>query len=390
MFIVQPTSRLGDLLCEELRAQCAGQRHWQAFEFAVAWVNLAGVETILESAQEFLAAGGRIRATVGLDFSSTSCEGLGCLLDLEVGTADITTHVFFDENRACTFHPKVFMFDNEIDASLFVGSNNMTGAGFGTNVEAAVRVTGASGDEAMRVARRMLAAWRNERGDSRTRRLTRAFLDLLHERGYVRTEEDIRRRRKSETPTVGEPLFGRSAASARGTGSMARGGGGTARSAGGRSRRDDMLIMRVRPRRNGRQLQISMRVHKSSFMQGVTEVVSAVGGIPRRIGYDHVTRGGKRVRNLARFEAPELEGVSNPVVRFTWVGDGAPGASTGKCLQYEVFDAESSKEGAQIFRILEDGIDDPPETDLRALSRTMTVLSKSNREIAQWYRLHVT
>lgn len=133
MFIVQPTSSFGDVIGEELRSEEAGQRQWQTFEFAVAWVNRPGAERIKEPMRAFLAAGGCIRATVGLDFGSTSYEGLGSLLDLEGEGTDITTHVFCDENPACTFHPKVFLFSNAERARLFVGSNNMTGAGLDTN-----------------------------------------------------------------------------------------------------------------------------------------------------------------------------------------------------------------------------------------------------------------
>ena len=72
---------------------------------------------------------------------------MGILLDLEDEWTHITTHVFHDKNPACTFHPKVYLFTNSNNARLFVGSNNMTRAGLGTNIEAALGVTGALSDE---------------------------------------------------------------------------------------------------------------------------------------------------------------------------------------------------------------------------------------------------
>ena len=72
MFIVQPTSNFGDLICEELISEEAGQLQWHTFEFAVAWLNYSGAESIRGSVREFLANGGCMHATVGLDFGSTT------------------------------------------------------------------------------------------------------------------------------------------------------------------------------------------------------------------------------------------------------------------------------------------------------------------------------
>ncbi len=382
MFIVQPLASFGDRICEELDSESAGQRQWQAYAFAVAWVNQRGAERVEASARTFLAEGGRIRATVGLDFSSTSYEGLGSLLALEGESADITTHVFFDENRACTFHPKVFLFSNAERARLLVGSNNMTGAGLGTNVEVALGVTAALDDETMQAARQTLAAWRDVASESRTRRLTPEFLEQLLDRGYVRTEAEIRRRRNADPgarATKGKPLFGRSKTPARRPGRKPGARGSSGGQATG-AQLNEALLMRVRPRRDGKQVQISMRVLEASFMHGAGEVV-ATDGSRKTIGYNEANG----VRNTARFEAGEMLGMKNPVARFQWIDGGD--AEPERVLQYELLDADDSAEGARIFEKLEEGIATPPETDLDELSREMTVLSKSNRGIAQWYRL---
>gem|GEM_PF-1240935 len=385
MFIVQPISNFGCLICNELDSEENGRLQWQTFEFAVAWLNLPGAERFKDSAKGFLTRGGRIRATVGLDFSSTSFEGLSCLLALERESADITTHVFFDENRACTFHPKVFIFCNTVRARLFVGSNNMTGAGLETNVEAALSVTGAYDNETICVARQTLEMWRDEKNEARTRRLTPDFLGELLERGYVRTEEEIRARRKSDTgsrPSQGEPLFGRSttrpARAAIGTG-----GGGSVGEHTNSSGLVEVLLMRVRPRRDGKQLQISMLVHKAPFVNSAETVVSAGDGSRREVGYNEA----RGIRNTARFEAPEMEGMTNPVARFQWVDRSDSGTGADRVLQFELFDADKSSEGSKIYNKLNDGIGTPPVTNLERLSHEATVLSKSDRMIAQWYRL---
>jgi HKD family nuclease len=376
MLVVQPTSIFGDLICAELASEHAGQLHWETFEFAVAWLNRAGAAKLRLAAERFLADAKRIYATVGLDFGSTTYEALSTLLDIEDGSASITTHVFCDENPACTFHPKIFLFHNAKSARLFVGSNNMTGAGLSTNVEASLGYFGEADDEDIRDARSTLAAWRDEKREPRTRRLTRELLEQLRAGGYVLTESELRSRRKSEAKSraaKGKPLFGRSktrlGVSATSSSSEAPGASTTASVGTG-----ETLLMRVRKRRNGNQLQISMLIH-GSFMRSAASVVSA-SGVQKEIGYNEA----HGVKNTARFEAPEMKAMKNPVAQFTW-------SKNKKVLQYQIFDADKGGKGSKILKQLKDGIQTPPTTNLAKLSHTETVVSKSNLAIAQWYRL---
>ena len=145
--------------------------------------------------------------------------------------------------------------------------------------------------------------------------------------------------------------------------------------------------MRVRPRRTGTQLQISMQVHQGPFVNSATEVVSAQDGSHRTIGYDHTSRSGRRVANLARFEAPEMAGMTNPVARFRWVIAAGPDNVERRQLQYEIFDADDDDDGRQILRELRATISSPPTTNLQNLNLLTTVVSKSNIARAQWYRL---
>jgi HKD family nuclease len=383
MFIAQPGHGFNTHICQELLAKQLGHRKWNMAEFAVAWANYSGVNKIFDQMRDFLSSGGHIRVTVGLDFGSTTYEGLGRLLELEQG-ADMTSHVFFDENPACTFHPKVFLFSNDDEARLLVGSNNMTGAGFETNIEASLCFSGDLRDDTIRGARHALAAWRDEESDSRTRRLTRDFLEQLRERRYVLTEEEMRIRRNSgdgHRASTESPLFGRSSTRPHRPGRLTAGErtkvGRTTGSAFG-----EVLLMRVRPRRDGSQVQISMRILEVSFMHGVEKVVSIDGAI-REIGYN-IARG---VRNTARFEAPEMRGMKNPVARFQWVNDEYGKHRPDRVLQYEIFDAHNHPEGRAILRKLEEGMTSPPVTKLGELSQEETVISTGNQANAQWYRL---
>lgn len=382
MFIVQPSSNFGELIGKELDSTKNNIRQWSDFEFAVAWVNYPGITKVIGSMKSFLAEGGCIRATVGLDFSSTSYEGLSCLLGLE-GEGNIKTHVFFDENKACTFHPKVFLFTSQHYARLFVGSNNMTGAGLDTNVEVALAISGSISDDTINNARATLAGWRDVSVESRTRHLTPEFLDELLSRGYVRTEEEIRNSRQSEINSIKlnyEPLFGRSRTPQRNR-AYAVPSKNLDGSDAKLSFAEDVLLMRVKPRRNGNQIQISMKVYEDSFIGSTAAVVSAADNKSRLIGFNFVNRNGIKKRNTARFEAPELMSVSNPIVRFRWVGESI------KVLQYEVFDGDNDVEGIENFKTLSQGIANPPNTRLEKISSGETVLSKSIKEDAQWYRI---
>lgn len=144
------------------------------------------------------------------------------------------------------------------------------------------------------------------------------------------------------------------------------------------------LLMRVLPRRNGKQLQMSLQVHRSKFMREASHVISASSGAKRGIGFDRVNRGSEKVINLARFEAPEMAGMKIPVARFRWIKNGLPGDEE---LEYEILDAATDTEGAEILAFLEAGITTPPSTKLDELGETETVLSKGARRSAQWYRL---
>ncbi len=381
MLVVQPEYLFGELICEELTRDASGQRKWQYMEFAVAWVNQRGADSFVSCAEHFLEEGGVIRATVGLDFGSTSYEGLVSLLSLE-DLGDITTHVFFDENTNCTFHPKLFLFRNETQSLIFVGSNNMTGAGFTTNVEVAIAVERPSDDDLILSAQQTLEGWRNAAEDTRIRRLTHELLAQLKEREYVRTEDEIRKRRKSESAPrreKGERLFGRSTASSGTTHRMSPYSGSETHHPA-QPDPSEALLMRVRPRRNGNQVQLSMAIHEGAFMNGVDHLVFT-DGTKRAIGYN-MARGH---RNTARFEASELQGMANPVARFRWID--VEDTDNGKALLVELFDADTHPEGTLILEALLDGITTPPITNMDQIGHGATVLSIANQERAQWYRL---
>ncbi len=145
--------------------------------------------------------------------------------------------------------------------------------------------------------------------------------------------------------------------------------------------------MRVRPRRPttdslGTQVQFSMVVYRSAFWKEATEIVSDADGSRKAIGFNYAR--GKP--NTARFEAPEMLTMTNPVARFRWVDTGGSARKADRVLHYEIVDAER-RDGAPILARLKEGIATPPLTDLGALGQDATVLSVKDLEKAQWYRL---
>lgn len=377
MLIVQPVDSFSDCLCAELESGGYDKHQWSVFEFAVAWINRVGADKIFDSVKAFLYQGKSIRATLGVDFSSTSYEALECLLELEEEGLDINVFIFHDESRLSTFHPKVFLFSNDSHSNLLVGSNNMTGGGMGGNVEVTMGVIRASDDAEVLKVKSLLQKWRDEFSEDRVRRLTRGLLNALLERGYVRTEAEIRRVHCESLRNSHEPLFGKSKALRKDNSPK------HSEVISGRVhpefRRD--LLMRVRKRRDGTQLQISMKIYSLLFEKATNFVVSAATGERHDIGYSYKSSGGERRPNTARFEAPELEGIGNPVALFRWVGGSV------QVLTYEIYDGDDNGEGARIYKKLQEGIGNPPVTRLEMLSDQITVVSKPNAAIAQWYRL---
>lgn len=131
-FISQPqdTFRLGDFLLEGF-----AQPEWTEFRGASAFVKRSGTKHIKGAMKAFVARGGVIRFTAGVDAGGTSEQGLRDLLDAVDNGAGIFV---YGNGSSSTFHPKVYLFRNNQAAHLVVGSGNFTEGGLYTNYEASV------------------------------------------------------------------------------------------------------------------------------------------------------------------------------------------------------------------------------------------------------------
>ncbi len=155
---------------------------WDTLDIAVAWVRASGMAYLSERLANFLHRGGQLSVIVGIDLQNTTREGLQALLDLErYGRCE--TFVYHNE-AGSIFHPKLYLFRNEEEARLIVGSNNITESGLYVNVEAGLEVDTTADAAVVAQVLDALSSWK----DTNSRlavRLDNDFLSSLVRQGYV-------------------------------------------------------------------------------------------------------------------------------------------------------------------------------------------------------------
>lgn len=134
-FVTHPEDpfRLGNFLIESL-----ADPNWTDFRAAVAFIKRSGTKHIQDSLSKFVQRGGNVVITAGVDVGGTTLEGLQDLLSAVEEEGKI--FVFHNANSS-TFHPKVYLFKNNTQAKLVIGSGNLTEGGLFTNYEAGLHVT---------------------------------------------------------------------------------------------------------------------------------------------------------------------------------------------------------------------------------------------------------
>ena len=362
IFYNQPTAhRFGTELIKELDAGI-----WNVFEIGVAWVRRSGTQHMLMPLHNFLQRGGVFRISVGIDIYNTSKEGLEDLLFLkESGAAEIS--VYHDEGDP-TFHPKVFLFYNEENAKLIVGSNNITGAGLFVNVEAGLEINGSLRESVIQDALFGLASWRDST-NKLALPLDANLLDDLFKRGYVLPETSLPRPARKpldRSAETAKALFGRSKVvrpplpfqriqqTSENVVSVNAGIG-------------KVLLMRVRKASitdRPTQTQIPKKVLEDPFFLGINSITSAHDGRSHNI----ITAEARGIINTMKLEIPEMRNYEDPVVRFERTAD---------AIIYQAFDS-SSVLGRPIIAALNRGLDINPQ---------VTKLTKpSNPDSSTWWR----
>lgn len=120
-------------LGESFIAELESNQYKRVF-ITAAYAKISGVSRIKSALKTFKSNGGEINCFIGIDQSNTTYEALAELLLLSDNL-----YVIHNENFSHTYHPKVYMLDNNTSnpnkAWLAIGSNNLTAGGLFINYE---------------------------------------------------------------------------------------------------------------------------------------------------------------------------------------------------------------------------------------------------------------
>ena len=169
--------------------------YWDTLDIAVAWVRASGMAHLSDRLANFLQHGGQLSVVVGIDLLNTTREGLQALLDLE-RHGRCETFVYHNE-AGSIFHPKLYLFRNEEEARLIVGSDNITESGLYVNVEAGLQVDTSVNSTVIAQTLDALSSWK----DTTSRlavRLDNAFLARLISDGYLPDEAAARAQQRQQ------------------------------------------------------------------------------------------------------------------------------------------------------------------------------------------------
>lgn len=177
----------------------------ERIDIASAWARASGVGLLWNAMTGLLNRGGAIRAVIGLDRENTSIEGLQMLLNLQ-GQVELWVR----HNEASSiYHPKLYAFETATHARIYIGSNNLTGAGLSSNEELSALLSEAKGGPLQESLADYMAALVDP-ADNLARPLDPAFLTLLIDGGYVLPEARLKGKsaRARASGAKAEALFG--------------------------------------------------------------------------------------------------------------------------------------------------------------------------------------
>jgi len=114
---------------------------YNKFTAIVAFITRSGLNNIADNLLAFKEKGGEILFLAGVDLHSTSKEALEMLLGWEA-----TTLITYSPN-SITYHPKIYIFEGEVNSKVIIGSSNLTASGLFQNIEANVVIEFANDDK---------------------------------------------------------------------------------------------------------------------------------------------------------------------------------------------------------------------------------------------------
>ncbi len=163
---------------------------WTSFRAAVAFAKQSGVRHIAGPLFDFVQ---RPETTVciaiGISSQGTSLEGLQDLWRVTAGRGEV--FVFHEGTAAGSFHPKLYLFENDSEALAVVGSSNLTEGGLYSNHEISIvgSLTLKNDDVVVNDLRSALDYWQSL-GDN-CKLVTPELMKELHEQGDLPSEQQL-------------------------------------------------------------------------------------------------------------------------------------------------------------------------------------------------------
>ncbi len=115
--------------------------NYNSFNAFVAFVSASGINNIIEQLLTFRDNGGELKLYLGVDLNATSKEALEQLIKY-----NIESYIVYSPNNII-YHPKIYVFEGELEKRAIVGSSNLTESGLFQNIEASVCVDFEFNDE---------------------------------------------------------------------------------------------------------------------------------------------------------------------------------------------------------------------------------------------------
>ena len=121
----------------------------QDVRIAVAFISRAGLAMIDSALKLALDRGATVEFLVGLDMRSTDPQALETLYSVCSNHPTAAMYCYASLTPAGIYHPKLYLFKVDQDATCIIGSSNLTEGGLKKNVEVNAIIEGTTSDEAI-------------------------------------------------------------------------------------------------------------------------------------------------------------------------------------------------------------------------------------------------
>jgi HKD family nuclease len=187
-----------DELLDQFRSELAASKE---FDLAMALISEDGLRLIEDALVSFLRRKGRCRILFGIDLATTP-DAIARLIELRDAHPDALDLRYFRSKDVSEFHAKFAIFRRSGGkATAIIGSANLSGRGFGENIEASVLVDDRTTVESL--ADFFEELFEGYQGEEVDRKWLAGYRANWSERRRANQEAEKARRRVREIPPVG-------------------------------------------------------------------------------------------------------------------------------------------------------------------------------------------